>query len=262
MNREFGRNERRKLSDRTLQTLKPAAPGARYVIWDTTDNFRGFGVRVTDRGHATFIVMRRPKNAAKPVRYRLGDYPGLTLATARIEARKALDDLARGEHPRERVTRVRAEEGRRKAEEAARAKNTFGAVAEEFIRRYVYRRDPQRPDRVEMSSADLVAAGIRRDLISRWGDVPIADITGGDVLETLEEIATGKGKWRREDGSWAKRTEPAPGVARLTLGYARKVFAWAKARPKEFGLLKSPSLIWSERTFAPSSAPASRGSAS
>ena len=45
------------ITDRTLRNLKPAPRGKRLVVWDTA--LPSFGVRMTDKGKASFFVMRR-----------------------------------------------------------------------------------------------------------------------------------------------------------------------------------------------------------
>jgi len=58
------------ITDRTLRGLKPAPAGKRTVVWDTA--VPGLCVRVTDKGAASFNVMRRVKGEATPVRRMLG----------------------------------------------------------------------------------------------------------------------------------------------------------------------------------------------
>ncbi|MGO9050276.1 MAG: hypothetical protein ACLP19_17480 [Xanthobacteraceae bacterium] len=48
---------RKKLTDRTLKSLKPAPEGKQYDIWDA--NAPGMGVRVSDTGRKTFVLMAR-----------------------------------------------------------------------------------------------------------------------------------------------------------------------------------------------------------
>jgi hypothetical protein len=64
------------LTDRALRAMKPAAPGTRKMLWDAA--VPSFGVRVTDKGKLTFIVMRRLHG--KLARRALGQYPIMTLA--------------------------------------------------------------------------------------------------------------------------------------------------------------------------------------
>src|SRR5580700_7745268 len=80
------------LTDRALRAMKPASPGTRKMLWDAV--VPSFGVRVTDKGKLTFIVMRRLRD--KPVRRMLGQYPIMTLSKAREAALEALRDIERG----------------------------------------------------------------------------------------------------------------------------------------------------------------------
>jgi hypothetical protein len=86
------------LTDRALKATKPAAPGTRTMLWDAA--VPSFGVRVTDKGKLTFIVMRRLNG--KLVRRMLGQYPIMTLTAAREAALTAVRDIERGG-----VTRMR-----------------------------------------------------------------------------------------------------------------------------------------------------------
>jgi len=116
------RNLKTLITDRMLRGLKPAAGGKRTVIWDTA--VPGLCVRVTDKGAASFNVMRRVKGDAAPIRRMLGiawavpfpagqplPYP---LATAREDARAMVLDMAHGIDPK------------RKKEAKARAGATLG----------------------------------------------------------------------------------------------------------------------------------------
>jgi Arm DNA-binding domain len=80
------------LTDRALKAMKPAAPGTRKMIWDAA--VPSFGVRVSERGKLTFVVMRRLHG--KLLRRAIGQYPIMTLAEAREAALAALRDLAGG----------------------------------------------------------------------------------------------------------------------------------------------------------------------
>jgi integrase len=88
--------------------------------------------------------------------------------------------------------------------EAAEKLNTFRTVAEEFIARHVAR----------ARTARSIELRIRRELITRWGDRPIAGITRRDVIEMIEEIV--------DDGR--------PAAAHATLAYTKRLFGWAIAR--------------------------------
>ncbi len=121
------------------------------MVWDAA--VPSFGVRVTDKGKLTFIVMRRLRD--KLVRRMLGQYPIMTLAKAREAALEALRDIESGIDPKEK------QEAERRAEAHRRA-NSFASVAEEFISRHV----------AKLRSGPEVKAAIRRELIGRWGASP------------------------------------------------------------------------------------------
>src|ERR1700752_4209424 len=123
-------------TERFLRYLKPAPKGKRTVYWDSI--IPGLCVRITDKGNASFSVMRRVNGIL--VRRKLGlawkapfasnhplPYP---LATAREEARAMILDMARGIDPKEK------KEAERRTE-ALRRGNSFGTVAEDFIARHV-----------------------------------------------------------------------------------------------------------------------------
>ena len=76
---------KRRLSDRTLRALRPAAAGSRYEVMD--EEARGLGVRVNDRGLKTFILIARYPGSKHPTRRTIGEYPAVSLADAREEAR-------------------------------------------------------------------------------------------------------------------------------------------------------------------------------
>ena len=182
------------LTDRLLRSLAVPSPAPRE-IWDQT--VRGFGVRISASGKISFFIMRRQRGTGRAIRITIGSYPLLSLAEGRERARALLRDLEAGIDPRVReVERLRVEEARRS--------NTFRAVAEEFITRHVSRK----------RTARAIELRIRRELITRWGDRPITDISRRDVIKMVEEIV--------DRGTLA--------AAHQTLTYAKRLFSWAIGR--------------------------------
>jgi len=123
---------KRALNDRIIRAAKPAAKGRRNEIWDSVTP--GVGIRTTDTGKKTFVLLARypgsnenPKTGIpNPTRRALGEYGEIGLAEAREKARHWLALIKEGKDPRD------EEESKRRTEIRQR-KNTFAAVAEDFI---------------------------------------------------------------------------------------------------------------------------------
>ena len=64
-----------RLTDRKLKSLR--RKGKRYDVMDT--DVPGFGVRVTEIGQRTFILIARYPGSSNPTRRALGEYPALSL---------------------------------------------------------------------------------------------------------------------------------------------------------------------------------------
>jgi integrase len=185
---------KRTLSDRYLRSL--ARPRTTpHEVWD--QQLRGFGCRASKQGVVSFFAMRRPRGSSKSVRIKIGDFPAMPLSEARQRARALLIEMQDGVDPRAR----KAEEARLVA--AGKA-STFGAVVESFIKRHV----------ATKRTARAIERLIRRELIPRWGERPIAGITRADVITLIDEIV--------DRGS--------PESARLVLAYVRRLFGWAIPR--------------------------------
>ena len=190
---------KRVLTDRTLKSLKPAPAGKRLDIMDFV--MPSFGVRVTDRADAagkaaqrTFIYIARYPGSSNPTRRALGEYGALSLEKARDKARQWHDLISKGIDPREAEADQRASAQERRA-------NTFGAVAEDFIKRHL-----QGQRRAKVSEWE-----IRKELVSRWSDTPITALSRRDVVALVDEILD----------RGAKRH------AHNILGHARTIFNWA-----------------------------------
>jgi hypothetical protein len=189
------------VTDQLLRGLKPAPTGTRTVVWDSI--VPGLCIRITDKGSASFCVMRRVKGQSAPARRMLGvawhvpfpashplPYP---LATAREDARAMIIDMSRGIDPK---TQLAA----KNLEEVARQANCFETIAESFIQKHV---------RGLKSGAEIERV-IRRELIGKWGKRSIAEITKRDVVELIEAVATDGRKYQ----------------ALKIFAFASKLFSW------------------------------------
>ena len=195
--------EKVKLTDRKLRSLKAAPAGKRIELLDT--EVPGFGARATDKGTVTFFLRTRFPGSDQTPRRAIGEFPALSLEQARSMAAEWRLLIKRGIDPREEQAKVRAAEKQKRA-------NTFGTVAEEYITRKIAKTAKARASELE----------IRNELMSRWGDLPITEITRRDVVAMAEEIG-----------------ERAPYQAHNVFGHCRALFNWAIARGL-YGVETSP----------------------
>ena len=230
------------LHDRTLKSLKPAPKGETYGQMDSI--VPGFGVRVSETGRKTFILVARFPGSLHPTRRALGIYGALTLEQARNKARGWLEDIRKGTDPRD------AEERQRQAEQKKRA-NTFATVVEDFINHEVIGPDPANPKQRRGAKS---ARELRAYFVPLWGDMPIVDITREQIQKAIKGIrdyggygmlgAHGiKAKPRRD-----RKGKGAPGMARNLLANLKTLFSWA-IEQNEYGLQVSPCAILKATTF-------------
>jgi integrase len=214
------------LTDSRLKAIAPTeGMPKRQIIWDAAQP--NFGVRITDKGRVTFVVVGRRKGHKYVTFHRLGSYPAMTLKDARAAAPAVLQLFVKGMCPKEvEEERLRAEQGRRQY--------TFGIVAEEYIANWLVRR--------ALRTARAQEFTIRRELLGQqregdkwvfddsskcsWYRRPIAEITRRDVIERIENLV-------------ARGT---PYQARKTLAYIKKLYNWAIARDL-YGIEQNPAVL-------------------
>lgn len=183
---------------------KPAKPGQRYQVMDAL--VPGFGVRVTDSGHCTYILRTRYPGSSTAARREIGPCSVISLTDAREKARKWRSLVEQGIDPG-------AEEDRARREAIKKQAITFGIVAEDFIREKL-------PS--ERKGKD-VEREIRRDLVPEWAKLAITDIIDLDISSLI--------KAKGRDGKVG---------ARNLLALIKRFFRWAMAQP-EYGLSLSPA---------------------
>jgi len=177
-----------KLTEISLKRLP--AREARYEVWDTL--LPAFGVRVTESGQKTYVVMYRAQGIQR--RQTLGSYPALSLSSARKLARKLFAQVAEGKDPSHEKQQHRGVAG------------TFEACAAEYIIRYAQRHKRERSWREDERL-------IKVNLLPAWGKRRIAEIGRADVLAALDKTA-----------------DRAPILANRLLALARKLFGWTVER--------------------------------
>jgi integrase len=182
------------ITDRYVRGLpkKPAPKGTHYDVMDSVAP--GLGVRVSDTGHCTFVLITRLPGRKHPTRRAIGESGAITLETARAKARQWLELIQQGKDPA-------LEEERARAAELRRQSNTFASVAQDFITTKLAREAKGRE----------VERDIRRVFIPLWGHRPITDISAGEVRAAVKRVA--------DEGKTYQ--------AHNLLGYARRLFNWA-----------------------------------
>jgi integrase len=206
---------RKRLSDRTLRTLKPQAK--RFELWDT--DVGGLGVRVATSGKVYFILAVRPPGKRHPERRSIGEYPHeCSLAEARDTAIAWKRQLRKGIDPA-------VERERQDAAERRKREDLFAAVCDRFFAHIA-----------PLRRAHEVERDIRRELIPRWGNRPISDISKRDVLAVIDETISRGARWQ----------------AHHNFSHARRLFNFAVDR----GLVEvSPcSAIRARRVIGPKTA--------
>jgi integrase len=197
------------LTDRTLKALAkhPASKGATYDLLDTV--VPGFGVRVSETGRRTFILIARYPGSKNPTRRALGQYGALTLEQARNKARSWIALIERGVDPAD-------DEGRQRLAEQRQRENSFAAVAEQFVK-YIHRQKL------------LTAAVMERNLnetfvkVAKWGPRPITEITSADIRRVIEKAVDREAKYQ----------------AFHDFALVRRLFNWAIGTD-EYGLEHNP----------------------
>lgn len=95
------------LTPKGIDALKPPPNGKRMDVMDSI--VPGFGVRVTDSGHKSFILLARYPGSDNPTRRSIGRVGALDLADAREIAREWLLQISQGLDPKVERDKLRME---------------------------------------------------------------------------------------------------------------------------------------------------------
>lgn len=192
------------LTDRFIKSESRVPAAGRTDYFDSV--VPGLALRVTKKGHRTFVLVARfPAKPKNPTRRVLGEYGAITLEIARDRARRWLELIGKGVDPK-------IDEARRKAEERRKAVNSFEAVAREYLARHEALAKHGEAKRI-----------LEAEFIKPWGQRPAGDILPEEVADVVRAIV--------------KRG--APYQAHNALGHLRRVYNWAIGT-HEFGLTSSP----------------------
>jgi integrase len=218
--------QRKLLTDKFLQALKPAPAGERLTVWDAS--VQGFGIRYSDKAkdgkaaNIVFIAMRRRKGASTPTRVTIGRYHPtlLSLKDARAKAGEIVEALEAGRDLRREAQQARRAEDERQA-------NTFQILADKFCAELVAGLIPKARGEGAFRDPEAVVAAVQRELVPVWKSRPIDEIKKRDVTDLIVAIhkravkPAGPGK-RRESGG--------PHAARHAFNAARRLFDWTVER--------------------------------
>jgi integrase len=256
------------LTDRFIRSRKPAKPGERDEYRDAI--LPGLALRVTPRGHKSFVLVARyPSNPQHPTRRLLGvpylpladsgpppNGPeirngAITLGEARAKGRHWLDLLARGIDPR-------IEEERAKAAMLKAQAVTFASVAAAFLERHC--------KGAALCELERQAAALRVERPELTAKQALAQVVADSANQALVAKRRGEGivKWEEAERAigrfskrWALRpaseisgeevavavraiAKDTPAEARNALGHLSRLYSWALGT-HEFGLRTSPT---------------------
>lgn len=193
------------LTDKKLQTLKPARPGSRYDLLDAL--MPGLLVRVTDQGGKTFHLRAKYPGNKTYVRRALGKVNVLTVEAARTKARAWHALLERGIDPdaqtrEDRLAALRS------------SQHTFRVVSEAYFAHI---------ELEGFKKAKTHAREIRKEF-GLWNARSIHDITQEDLAAVINSI----------------KARGSPGQAREMLMRAKALWRWAIGCGA-YGLTSSPA---------------------
>jgi integrase len=195
---------REELTDKGVAKIARTAaqPGTRYIVMDTWVS--KFGIRVTDKPHATYILAGRFPGSKNFTRREIAAVGAISLARARERAKEWIELIRLGKDPKLEEQRQRDEQIRSEARKRA---ITFEMVAEAFIEDRVIGSNPERPI---LRQGKWRANVIRNQFIRKWGNRPITDITRDDVLAVIRE-----------------KKKSSPESARTQLANIKSLLSWA-----------------------------------
>jgi integrase len=185
----------------------------RIIYWDRL--LPGFGLRLTAKGARSWVAMYRV--GGRSVMQTLGPMARLRVEEARQLARECMAKAASGTNP---VAEKRNKARQAETAAAIAAANTMGAAARRYL---AESRNARTGAILRVKTAREWRRIFEHDVLPRWGERPLAEITKADVLELVNDKA---GRRERERKG---RTDGAAVQAGKILARLRTFFAWAAA---------------------------------
>ena len=158
-----------KLTALFVKNVKPAPEGQRIEFWDSL--LPAFGLRVSDHGRKSWVVMYRRKSDGRQKRLTLGTYPVIELSKARAMARDILQQVAEGGDP---ANAMAAKSG-----PGGASQGSFEVVVQRYMER----------ETVHLRRGKEVAQTIIRELMPAWANRSITEITRRDAEVIVDAVA-------------------------------------------------------------------------
>jgi integrase len=150
--------QKRALTDKGIQALKASEAGQRKIVWDAL--VPNLGVRVSDKGHKSFVLVTRYPGQVNPASRSLGQYGKISLEEARKLARDWHSLIRQGRDP------------------ALERGETFAVIAEEYYAREGARLRTAKDQQARLARAVLPVLGAR----------PIGEIRRSEIIRLLDRI--------------------------------------------------------------------------
>ncbi|WP_338244778.1 tyrosine-type recombinase/integrase [Aurantiacibacter hainanensis] len=178
--------------------------GETTLYWDT--DTKGFGLRVTASGAASFVVQGTVAGEGKELRMTIGSYGAWTVDDARRRAEEYKHQFEDGINP----------QAAKKADAAMKV--SLGDTLEAYV---------ARPGKLKASTAAEYRRHVEQ-VFARWKDKPVISITRDMVLERHKELV--------ENGLDGKRGAPASANAamvtlRILINFASRQYRRADDSP-------------------------------
>jgi integrase len=235
------------LKDKKVTSLKVSGktkdgkPRTRQDFMDAV--VPGFGVRVTDRGQRTYILAGRFPGTKHYTRRELGEVGALTLADARVKARRWIELIGKGHDPVDEEERIARENQRHK-------ENTFAQAAADYIATDVIGNNPDQPRQRKATDVQRI---FDRVLVPLWGEKPVTAITHDDVEDVIQRaknlgtagmlasfgVKSSPRKQRGRPTSSRKGRAGTGAGARNLFSTINTFFGWVR-RQKRYGLKSNP----------------------
>jgi integrase len=181
-----------RLTPRTVADAEPPSDKPYRMIWD--EKLSGFGLQITRNGVKTWVLRYRVRGTGEQRQFKIGRVETFELGSARVRAKKLLQDIAGGADPAGDLAELRA------------APDCNG-----LFDKYITDHLPTKRASSARDDKGMIEAYLRPEL----GTKKVAAVTFDDLSTLHRKIAEGK---------LAKRKRPAPFRANRVASLVSKIF--------------------------------------